>query len=167
VSLLRAPVRAVLVSLGRKVITLRRIPRSEGRPYLERYGRGDQEAQIAQDLGTGKWRFRLHHFVGPDDAGHHNHPFEWALSIVLWRSYTEEVLVDPFFLPGCGTFGWIETRRVRFFNWIPRGKYHRIVELHGNVWTLFITGPRVSSWGFWVPGRGHIPFDQYEKGLEK
>jgi hypothetical protein len=137
------------------MFTLRDIPRFGGRPYLKRYGRGDQELQTETDLGKGTWRFRLHHFVGPDDAGHHNHPFEWSCSFVLWRSYVEEVLDTR--------TGIITTRRVRWFNWIPLGKYHRIIELRGDVWTLFVTGPRVSSWGFWIPGRGHVDHITYKK----
>jgi hypothetical protein len=150
--------------------SLRRIPRSGGRPYLERRGRAQTLADARQDRERGTWRARLHHFVGPDDAGHHNHPFKWAFSIVLsvlWGgSYTEEVLdfSDPYGWAGA----WdgsptVRTRRVRLFNWIPNGKYHRITELHGDVWTLFVTGPRVTSWGFWVPGRGHVHHRQYNK----
>jgi hypothetical protein len=140
------------------MITLRKIPRSKGRPYLERFGREQTLEAARSDRKTGKWRVRLHHFVGPDDAGHHNHPFKWAFSIVLWGSYTEEVLVQP---PAT-----VETRRVRWFNWIPLGKYHRITQLHGNPWTLFFTGPRVSTWGFWVPGRGHVHHKMYNRELK-
>jgi hypothetical protein len=138
------------------MFTRRSIPRSENRPYLERYGRGEQSVEEArEDRKRGTWRVRLHHFVGPDDAGHHNHPFKWSFSIVLRGSYTEEVLDWD----RCGSY--MKTRRVRFFNWIPNGKYHRITELHGDVWTLFVMGPRVSSWGFWDKVRGHIPWKQY------
>jgi hypothetical protein len=151
----------------------RDIPRNNNRPYLERFGRGQTVDDARDDRRTGKWRVRLHHFVGPDDAGHHNHPFEWAFSIVLWRSYTEEVFETPEQIaerwgPGhpYSLRGVVRTRRVRWFNWIPWGKYHRITKLHGDVWTLFITGPRVSSWGFWVPGRGHVHHKQYKKEQE-
>lgn len=155
------------------MITLRKIPRAGGREYLDRRGFGDQEKQVETDLGTNTWRVRLHHFLGGDDAGHHNHPFKWCFSIVLWGSYTEEILIPcgwhqdfPTWQTFCGQCLGGEcrtvTRRVRFFNWIPWGKYHRITELHGDVWTLFITGPRVSSWGFWVPGRGHVHHEVYK-----
>lgn len=157
--------------------SLRKIPRHGGRPYLERRGRKQTVEDAHLDRERGTWRARLHHFVGPDDAGHHNHPFKWSLSIVfsaLWgASYTEEVLhfdaVDRVANSiGAYHLSWPETktRRVRFFNWIPNGKYHRITELHPGlfgVWTLFITGPRVTSWGFWVPGRGHVHHKIYNK----
>lgn len=167
------------------MISRREIPRMGGRPYLIRRGWGEQSIQQSKrDRATGAKRVRLHHFIGPDDAGHHNHPFAWSFSIVLsvlWGgSYTEEILhvcdwhkteptgstTYPDFDHCIGGECWIETRRVRLFNWIPNGKYHRIVELHPGlfalgVWTLFVMGPRVSSWGFWDKVRGHIPWRQH------
>lgn len=144
------------------IISKRNIPRQGGREYLVRRGRQQTEDDAIRDRMRGTWRVRLHHFVGPDDAGHHNHPFAWSFSIVLWGSYTEEVLRLTW-LPG-GNW-WHEetrTRRVRLFNWIPITKYHRITKLHGNVWTLFFCGPRVGEWGFWDSERGrHIPHATY------
>lgn len=136
-------------------IRLRTIKRGEGESYLERWTLGEQsDARRAADEASGAWRVRLHHFVAPDNAGHHNHPFSWAFSLVLWGSYDEEILHT-----GLGVW---RIRRVRFFNWIPAEKYHRIVKLHSSVWTLFVTGPRVQGWGFWVPGRGSVPWKQYK-----
>lgn len=144
----------------------REIPRLHGRPYLRRLGREQSIEQSKKDRDDGRKRVRVHNFVGPDDAGHHNHPFKWSFSLVLWGSYTEEVLEwCPLctLLEGNNPAGHIRTRRVRWFNWIPNGKYHRIVELHGSVWTLFFMGPRTTSWGFWVPGRGHVPWREYNR----
>lgn len=149
----------------------REIPRLQGRPYLRRLGREQSIEQSKRDRAEGRLRARVHNFVGPDDAGHHNHPFKWSLSIVMpWCSYTEEVLVFSHLdLLACKlglphlACPEIVTRRVRWFNWIPNGKYHRIVELHGKVWTLFFMGPRTTSWGFWVPGRGHVPWREYNR----
>jgi hypothetical protein len=164
----------VLWLIGAEQVSKRHIPRRGGRPYLVRRGRAQTEEDALHDRVRGTWRMRLHNFVGPDDAGHHNHPFLWSFSIVLsalWgASYTEEVLMFrqaihwetmlPF------TYQTIETRRVRFFNWIPITKYHRVTELHSGlfgwgVWTLFITGPRVGEWGFWDKDRGHVPHATY------
>lgn len=116
--------------------------------------------------GTNPWRVYLHHFLAADSEGHHNHPSAWSFSIVLWGSYTEEVLVRPetwgcTCVPLCGSV--IHTRRVRWFNWIPASKYHRVTELHPGpgargVWTLFVCGPLTGrGWGFWQAGRGHVP----------
>lgn len=153
-------------------LSWRRINRSGERPYLQRLGREQSAEQAWRDRLRGTWRVRLHRFVGPDDAGYHNHPFAWALSLnvsALWGAgYVEEVL-QPHLLPK--PLGFCR-RRVRLFNWIPLSKYHRIVELKPGLfgwgcWTIFITGPRVASWGYWDSVRGHVPWRQYnrEKGL--
>jgi hypothetical protein len=166
-----------MIAWLRSLVTRRDIPRIGGKPYLVRYGRGEQSIEQSQrDRESGRWRVRLHRFEGPDDAGHHNHPFKWSFSIPLWGSYTEEVLsfqdcndhqgwlsAGGEALYECPHCTWtVTTRRVRWINWIPLGKYHRIVKLHGRpVWTLFVMGPRVASWGFWVPNRGFVPWRTY------
>lgn len=140
-------------------------------PYLDRYSLREQGPS-----GSNPWRAYLHHFLAPDDEGHHNHPSRWSFSIVLWGSYTEEVLEFPADGDYCGghsVWGWqrcglcrpasaVVTRRVRWFNYVPADKYHRITELHPGlgargVWTLFVCGPLSGrGWGFWIPGRGHV-----------
>lgn len=136
---------------------VRHILRDGHIPYLDRYSVRKQGPS-----GTNAWRAYLHHFLAPDAEGHHNHPQAWSFSIVLWGSYTEEVLTFE-----CAMTGpVVRTRRVRWFNWIPDGKYHRITELHPGrggrgVWTLFVCGPLTGrGWGYWIPGRGHVPFEQ-------
>lgn len=44
-------------------------------------------------------------------------------------------------------------RPVRWFNWLGADTFHRIRSLHGEVWTLFVVGPKASSWGFAVGGK--------------
>lgn len=153
----------LLANADRFSWTLRKIPREGAREYLHRYGRGEQtREQSREDRRTGAKRARIHHFLGPDGSGHHNHPFKWALSIVLWGSYTEEVLHRECDFADCFECFRIETRRVRWFNWIPNGKFHRITKLHGDVWTLFITGPRVTSWGFIENGE-YLPWEEHNR----
>jgi hypothetical protein len=82
----------------------------------------------------------------------HNHPWEWCLSVVLTGSYAE-VRLDR----GCDGE---QDRVVRRFNFIRHGDYHRIAALRGEVFTLFLTGKRVSGWGFLTPG-GHVPHKEY------
>jgi hypothetical protein len=129
---------------------LRTITRRAGELYLRRWA-----LRPHRPSGENGWRVYLHRFHAADDDGHHNHPWRWSFSIVLRGSYTEEVLEVgarphwPFRLTA---------RRVRWFNWISASKYHRITELHGDVWTLFFCGPVAQGWGFWIPGRGHVPF---------
>lgn len=87
----------------------------------------------------------LHQFLrSDDDRALHDHP--WVnLSILLAGSYTEHTIEAG---------GVHVRRRRRAGDWVARGARaaHRI-ELHaGPCWTLFITGPRVRSWGFHCPG---------------
>lgn len=88
----------------------------------------------------------LHHFRrSDDDRALHDHPWPW-MSIMLDGSYTEHTIAD----------GGVHHRRrynagaVRFGTpW----KAHRIELTHGPCWTLFVTGPRIRSWGFHCPAR--------------
>jgi hypothetical protein len=145
-------------------------------PYMDRYSLREQQVS-----GTNAWRVYLNHFLAGDTDGHHNHSFRWSLSIVLWGSYTEEILErckdpNPDDRDEDGSCKWcrvigvpVRTRRVRWFNWITADKYHRIVELHPGpgargVWTLFLAGPLSGrGWGFWVAGRGHVPWQDHKK----
>jgi hypothetical protein len=136
---------------------VRHIPRgTPPLPYLDRYTLRKQGPS-----GTNPWRLYLHNFLAPDGEGHHSHPSTWSFSIVLWGSYTEELLeVD--YSRGIEMGRLVRTRRVRWFNWIPSTKYHRITELHPGpgargVWTLFVcSGLSGRGWGFFVAGKGHV-----------
>jgi len=94
----------------------------------------------------------LHKFHRPDgERTLHNHPWTSALSIILSGSYTEERLYPD---------GVTRTRSISWFNYLTSRDYHRVVELHGEVWTLFVTGRRVQNWGFLENGQ-FIRFDEY------
>jgi hypothetical protein len=110
--------------------------------YLNRY-------HATEDMQDSWWF--LHNFKMTDTDFHHNHPYLFQFSIILTGSYDEERLVPT----SAGMIQW--NRRCRFFNWITDTHYHKSTRLHGNVWTIFIHGPKTgSSWGFWVPGIGHV-----------
>lgn len=110
------------------------------------------------------WGLYLHHFRSPDlDRAPHSHPWRWAVSLVLAGGYTEERLDTA--------TGELTTRRVRplSMNFLRRDTYHVVTELHGReTWTLFLVGPKSSSWGFWVEGRGFVPWRERlaERGLD-
>lgn len=156
--------------------SLRIITRENNTPYLRRWALRRQ----ARD-GTNERRVYLHNFLTPDGDGHHNHPWTWSFSLILWGSYTEEYFTrTPPDCTAAARDGWcdnplhteyrspVRTRTVRWFNWLPPGRYHRIVALHGSVWTLFFCGPLTGKgWGFWMPGRGHVPWKERlaERGL--
>jgi hypothetical protein len=146
---------------------VREIPRETGR-YLTRWSVREQRP----DAGGG-WRMYLHRFWDHDHETH-NHPWRWSFSIILTGSYDEEYFdfsahgpLDAWTTPELEAFQ-VKRRRVRFFNWIPATRFHRITELHGTVRTLFVAGPlHGKSWGFWVPGRGLVKNKQrkLERGL--
>ena len=109
-------------------------------PYMTRM----RSAPVKLPL-IGNLQVRLHHFHRPDVGPHlHNHPFRWAISIVLSGSYRETR-----FRVGSAPVD----RNVRHFNVLTDRDYHMIQQLHGDVWTLFVVGPRVQQWGFLVNGR--------------
>lgn len=120
-------------------------------PYLERY-------YVCTLLGV---RMYLHRFVGSDpDRGHHDHPWPWALSIVLRDFYYEQRRSG--------------TRIVRWFNFLTGDTFHRVIlpTDHGvhEVWTLFIHRAKdVKPWGF-LRDKGQMgivftPFN-YPRGKE-
>lgn len=120
----------------------------------------------------GETRAFLHHIHRADhERDLHDHPWSWSFSIVLCGSYDEERPTDCHHSDCTST----KTRRVRWFNFIRGTDVHRITQLHGDVWTLFVHGPRHGrSWGFreWDSGyeRWNItPSEQYiaRKKIEK
>jgi hypothetical protein len=101
---------------------------------------------------------RLHEIVASDDSrAYHDHPWDF-LSIGLRGSYVEETTAV---VPGetladvyAPAPGWGDRHRFR----APFINRHRATDLHvlhvgGNrpCWTLFITGPKIRSWGFAGP----------------
>lgn len=92
--------------------------------YLHRFHRGDQDEEL------------------------HNHPWRWSASFVLAGGYLEERRTrDRHGRPSNG----VEVRAVLPFmvNRIGGDDFHRVDLLEKDAWTLFLVGPRVSSWGFW------------------
>lgn len=146
---------------------VREIARETG-PYLTRWSLRKQYGE-GESHKNGGWRVYLHRFFSTDSELH-NHPWHWSFSIVLWGSYTETY----FDTVDCAcTFAAFtgepcpkhqppaKTRRVRWFNWIGRERFHQITELHPRFGigplTIFVSGPaHHKSWGFWVPGRGLV-----------
>ena len=98
--------------------------RHDGKPYMVRY-------HLLRIFGI---KVNLHCFKASDpDRGLHNHPWNWAFSFILYGSYIEH-------LPG-------SNRVIKWFNRINSNTYHRVEIVTPRVWTLFIHGPRVKSWG--------------------
>jgi hypothetical protein len=126
---------------------------TDGDPYLTRVILS-RLLKLRDRFGVGVF---LHKFHRHDIDRHlHNHPWKWAFSIILSGSYTEERLEA--YLPMIGMVS--NTQRVRWFNYLTDADYHAVKQLHGDVWTLFITGPRIQDWGFLVDGK-HVPWKKY------
>ncbi|MBM7424956.1 hypothetical protein HNR64_003293 [Spongiibacter marinus] len=95
----------------------------------------------------------LHRFVDADrDEETHDHPFN-AVAVCLAGWYKEERLVSA----DTGEKGGVVMRRRKVrpgsVNVIKGGglgvgDFHRIVDARPETWTLFVVGPRRSSWGF-------------------
>jgi hypothetical protein len=85
----------------------------------------------------------LHRFHLPDqDQAMHNHPWRWAFSIILSGTYLEQRKENH--PRHCRSPGSIVVLR--------HSTYHRVDQLFGEVWTLFVVGPKASSWSFMVDG---------------
>jgi hypothetical protein len=82
----------------------------------------------------------LHQFLrSDDDRAHHTHPWAWNCSLLLRGQY-REWHGDTFTDRKAGDWK---------FRWGPAP--HRIELTDGPCWTLFLTGPRVRTWGFLCP----------------
>lgn len=111
--------------------------RQDVRPYLERYF-------IATLFGCFAY---LHRFVHSDwDDCPHDHPFKWALSLVLSGGYIELRVI------GMNAYGPVcRSRMIKpcRFNWFGPHIFHRVIVPEGKEgWTLFLHGPRTKTWGF-------------------
>lgn len=124
---------------------------TDGAPYLTRV-----LLPRVRIPGLCDFRAVLHHFHRDDgDQPLHSHPWSWGASLVLAGAYVEERLDQV-----VGHVALTDIRVIRFFNKLTHSDYHRVRALHGDVWTLFIMGPRVQDWGFLVDGE-HVPWTTY------
>lgn len=126
----------------------------------------------------------LHHFHrSDDDRALHDHPWLFNMSWVLKGGYSEIKFADklPRVLPTSGAYDSGESLPATMTVAVPEGTFkirwgrapHRVVlkrlnkigwrfgkRYEQDVWTLFITGPKVFEWGFWCPKR-RVPWRRF------
>ena len=133
-------------------LPIRFINRTPNERYLERYYLGKLFGFTAY----------LHRFVSPDgDEEVHDHPWNFALSLILCGGYREERMQRL-----CIDQGWVSVFKQMKpwrLNLIKGIDFHRIRETKAETWTLFIHRPTVKPWGFLRRVKGgtnyHQPFD--------
>ena len=130
------------------------ITRSDDQPYFRRF-------YISQEMDDDKpddFGVFIHEFVGSDPLEEvHAHPWIWMVSIILAGGYHEEKHIRTGVVTAPdGTVERIILKPLGRRPWLPfdvnvifHNHLHR-VDLMGkeSCWTLFIHGPRVSTWGF-------------------
>ena len=104
----------------------------------------------------------LHCFHSSDeDMELHNHPWNNSISLILSGSYREEIrdkndnIVTRILSPGN-------------LNFIRAEDFHRVDLVTDKVWTLFLSGSKVQSWGFWNRDtKEFIPWQIHESMKKK
>lgn len=110
------------------------------RPYRTRYYLLGTPRNAGAKASNG-WEVYLHCFHTSDDAEEfHNHPWKWALSVILSGGYREVRL-----MPRGVSFRDLSPGSI---NMLKSTDFHRIDLYSKECWTLFITGPRIQDWGF-------------------
>jgi len=73
----------------------------------------------------------------------HSHPWRWAVSLILSGGYVEERRDNR--------TGTVRVRRVRpgQLVFLRAGDYHRLDLIGRPCWSLFLAGPRTTTWWFW------------------
>jgi len=96
----------------------------------------------------------LHCFTGSDDdRALHDHPW-WSLSFLL-----KGELVEHSFSGKKHIYKYLPVVRSAKFS-------HRLELIKGPAWTIFITGPKIRSWGFHHPVDGWLPWRKFLEGYE-
>ena len=101
------------------------------------------------------WGLYLHRFHRGDDSPElHNHPWRWAVSLILAGGYVEERR------KGEGVVR--HTYRPGALNLLLASTFHRVELLERDAWSLFLVGPKVGHWGFWDRHSGRFePWREY------
>lgn len=142
----------------------RPITRDDGAPYLDRYYLFGSEPKyfpevVSTVLGWLPFMVFLHHFRDSDhDVELHNHPWDLSVSLVLTGGYTEERRSENLRPEHWNPAYEVRTREVRpgRLNVIRATDFHRVLLKGKDAWTIFVTGRKAQSWGFWHPKTGEF-----------
>lgn len=139
----------LFIALCKRLAHTKRVimDRDGAEPYLTRWYLVGKPA--TRDGAGGKWSLYLHEFHKSDSPeAMHNHPWRWALSLVLKGGYFEFREKDT----GKGTIFWLGPGT---FNFLRHDTFHRVVLgddyfrcARVPAYTLFLAGPRIQEWGF-------------------
>ena len=127
-----------------RTLPARAIRGPDGEPYLERY----MVCRLPWPFGGG--RVYLHRFVASDpDRGLHDHPWRWAVSLILAGGYLEQRLAR--FAPS-GRRDRLAERRAPAINLLGGRSFHRVIlGPEAECWSIFIRPGRCKPWGFLTP----------------
>lgn len=154
--------RALRWVLNRVPVPRRVITNDEGDPYLLRVYL-TPDAQWWRRWLPGVY---LHHFYRSDsDRELHNHPWVWALALILRGGYVEEYQQQILYNGAPFSRPWIEKRTLRpgSLNVITHRTFHRVelLDPERGAWSLFVAGPRFRDWGF--VSRDGNEFETYDE----
>lgn len=145
-------------------LPVRHIVGEDGTPYLSRYR---LHGWIPDNQVETPCSVYLHNIHRADlDDALHSHPWAWSQTMVLHGGYRQTVgLVRGDGSLELGGEQWVAAGQSCRH---PTGFVHRISEVLPDTWTLFFVGPKTSSWGFYVDGRGMVPWRERlaERGLK-
>ena len=123
----------------------------DGHPYMHRFYPEGKKIGVQTRRPFGWF---IHKFVGSDSPFEvHNHPWEWAFSVILCNSYLETRYKWRFSDEGKSKI-ILEDCQTRLLepymtNTIMHADMHTVQLVENKpVWTLFVHGPRVTTWGF-------------------
>jgi len=96
----------------------------------------------------------LHNWYKPDPRSTlHNHPWSF-FSIILRGGYSEVVAIP----------GKTDGQLVKYFNWVPRKKFHTVVMVVPGTWSLMFVGRDHGDWGYLDPE--YVPFAEHPHSAE-
>jgi hypothetical protein len=132
----------------------------DGKPYMTRYWVLGGSTKTTEHRWL-PFNLFLHCFHADDwTIAPHNHPWDWARSLILSGSYREHRIIG--YLTG-GEPVW----RARQFgpgqiNKIGADDFHYATLNTAEVWTLFLVGTKHGkSWGFLDAREGFVPNREY------